>query len=47
VSAVQAALGHATPSETFDVHTHFWPSDEERTRVAIERASAKWFPVAR
>jgi integrase len=47
VSAVQAALGHATPSETLDVYTHFWPSDEERTREAIERASAQWFPVAR
>jgi integrase len=43
VSAVQAALGHATPSETLDVYTHFWPSDEEKTREAIEQASAHWF----
>jgi len=42
VSAVQAALGHATPSETLDVYTHFWPSDEEKTRDAIEQASARW-----
>jgi len=40
VSAVQVALGHATPSETPDVYTHFWPSDAEKTRDAIERASA-------
>jgi hypothetical protein len=46
VSAVQAALGHATPSETLDVYTHFWPSDEEKTREAMERASGVWF-VAR
>jgi integrase len=43
VSAVQAALGHATPSETLDVYTHFWPSDEEKTRDAVEQASAHWF----
>ena len=47
VAAVQAARGHASPAETLEVYTHFWPTDEERTREAIERASAAWFPVAR
>jgi len=43
VAAVQAALGHASPAETLEVYTHFWPTDEDRTREAIERASAVWF----
>ncbi|MEM8619854.1 MAG: site-specific integrase [Actinomycetota bacterium] len=46
VSAVQAALGHATPSETLDVYVHFWPTDEERTREAIGQASAAWLRTA-
>jgi integrase len=47
VAAVQAVLGHSTPSETLDVYTHFWPTDEERTREAIGRASLGWLKVAR
>lgn len=43
VAAVQAALGHASPAETLEVYTHFWPTDEDKTREAIERASAAWF----
>ena len=31
VAAVQAVPGQLTPSETLDVYTHFWPTDEERT----------------
>ena len=46
VSAVQAVLGHASAGETLDVYTHFWPSDEERTREAIGRASAGWLSAA-
>jgi len=42
VAAVQAVLGHSSPAETLGVYTHLWPSDEERTREAIERASAVW-----
>lgn len=42
VAAVQAVLGHASPSETLEVYTHLWPGDEDRTRAAIEQASASW-----
>ena len=42
MSAVQAVLGHASPAETLDVYTHFWPSDEDKTREAIERAASGW-----
>jgi integrase len=42
VSAVQAVLGHASPAETLEVYTHFWPADEERTRAAIESFAAEW-----
>ena len=42
VAAVQAVLGHASPAETLEVYTHFWPADEERTRVAIEGFAAHW-----
>lgn len=42
VAAVQAALGHHSASETLDVYTHLWPTDEQRTREAMERASAAW-----
>lgn len=46
VAAVQAALGHSSPAETLEVYTHLWPSDEERTREAIEQGSAAWFTAA-
>lgn len=39
VAAVQAALGHSSPAETLEVYTHLWPTDEERTREAIEVGS--------
>ena len=42
VSAVQAVLGHASAAETLDVYTHFWLSDDKRTRDAIDRAAASW-----
>jgi integrase len=42
VAAVQAVLGHASPAETLEVYTHFWPADEDRTRGAIEAAAASW-----
>ena len=42
VAAVQAMLGHSTPSETLGVYTHFWVTDGERTREAIGRVSAGW-----
>ena len=45
VAAVQAVLGHASPAETLDVYTHLWPSDEERTRAAID-AAATWLRAA-
>lgn len=47
VAAVQAVLGHSSPAETLEVYTHFWPTDEERTRDAIERAAASWAGAAR
>ena len=46
VAAVQAVLGHATAAETLTVYTHFWPTDEARTREAIEVASAGWLAAA-
>jgi integrase len=42
VSAVQAVLGHASASETLNTYTHLWPTDEDRTRAAIEHAAAGW-----
>ncbi len=42
VAAVQAVLGHSSPSETLDVYTHLWPGDEDRTRAAIERGTEAW-----
>jgi integrase len=42
VAAVQAVLGHHSASETLDVYTHLWPTDEDRTREAMERAAAGW-----
>jgi integrase len=36
--AVQAALGHGKLSETLDTYTHLWPSDDDRTRNAIDDA---------
>jgi integrase len=46
-AAVQAVLGHSSPAETLEVYTHFWPSDEDRTRGAFERASEGWLASAR
>jgi integrase len=39
VVAVQRALGHANASETLDVYSHLFPSDEDRIRDAVEAAS--------
>lgn len=41
VKAVQGALGHSSASETLDVYSHFWPSDEEPTRAAIGQGSLR------
>jgi integrase len=38
VKAVQAALGHASAVETLETYAHLWPSDEDRTRDAIQAA---------
>jgi integrase len=46
VAAVQAVLGRSSPSETLEVYAHLWPTDEEKTRDAIERASADWMGTA-
>ena len=42
VAAVQAVLGHSSLNETLSVYVHMWPGDEDRTRAAIEQASAVW-----
>ncbi len=42
IPAVQAVLGHSSPSATQEVHTHWWPGDEHRTCAAIEPASTGW-----
>jgi integrase len=36
VKAVQLALGHENASVTLNTYAHLWPSDDERTRSAIE-----------
>jgi integrase len=36
VKAVQAALGHASATETLETYAHLWPADEDRTRDAIQ-----------
>jgi len=36
VKAVQAALGHKSAAMTLDIYSHLWPSDEDRTRAAVE-----------
>lgn len=36
VKAVQAALGHASATETLETYSHLWPDDEDRTRAAIQ-----------
>ena len=38
VKAVQSALGHASATETPDTYSHLWPSDDDRTRTAIDLA---------
>jgi hypothetical protein len=38
VRAVAAALGHTDPGMTLRVYSHLWPSDEDRTRDAIDAA---------
>jgi integrase len=34
--AVQAALGHKSAAITLNTYAHLWPSDEDRTRAAVE-----------
>lgn len=36
VTAVAARLGHSSPTETLDTYGHLWPSDEDRTRQAVD-----------
>ena len=36
VKAVQVALGHESAAVTLDTYSHLWPSDEDRTRAAVE-----------
>jgi len=38
VRAVAAAIGHGDPAITLRVYSHLWPSDEDRTRDAIDAA---------
>jgi integrase len=38
VVSVQKALGHASATETLNTYSHLWPSDEDRTREAIDAA---------
>ncbi len=36
VKAVQAALGHKSAAMTLDIYSHLFPSDEDRTRAAVD-----------
>jgi len=38
VPVVQRAMGHATPMETLNTYTHWWPQDKGRTRSIVEAA---------
>jgi integrase len=38
VKAVQSALGHKNAAETLDIYSHLMPSDEDRTRAAVQAA---------
>lgn len=38
VKAVQSALGHKNAAETLDIYSHLLPSDEDRTRAAVQAA---------
>ncbi|MFP5577448.1 MAG: tyrosine-type recombinase/integrase [Acidimicrobiia bacterium] len=39
VKVVQRQLGHASATETLDTYGHLWPTDEDRVRAAVNRAS--------
>jgi integrase len=36
VKAIQVALGHESASVTLDTYSHLWPSDDDRTRAAVD-----------
>jgi integrase len=38
VKVVQERLGHTSAAMTLDGHSHLWPSDDDRTRGAVEAA---------
>jgi integrase len=40
VKEVQKRLGHESAKTTLDTYAHLWPSDEDRTRSAVEAALA-------
>lgn len=37
VKMVQDRLGHASSAITLDTYSHLWPTDDDRTRVAVDR----------
>lgn len=45
--AVADRLGHADPAMTLRVYTHLWPSDEDRTRQAIDDVFRRDVPRTR
>ncbi len=49
VKEVQERLGHASASETLDTYSHLWPTDENRTRDAVDRVllAAREAPLTR
>jgi integrase len=36
VKVVQAHLGHKSAAITLDVYSHLWPSDDDRSRSAVD-----------
>lgn len=42
---VQARLGHASTQETWNTYSHLWPTDDDKTRDAIEAAFAPQKPA--
>jgi integrase len=47
VKAVQAALGHASATETLNTYSHLWPDDDERIRAAVAAELGAALGIAR
>lgn len=46
VKQVQERLGHSSPVITLRTYAHFWPGDEDRTRIVMDAALSLLSPAA-